>query len=109
MGLKEKRKGERGERLLRDKLREFGFDEVKRGSVFQGTSDLVGLSGIHPEVKFVEKLNIRKALKQATEEAEKREDGIPTVFSKTSREPWIVTMYLDDWIKLYEEWETHNG
>lgn len=102
MGLKEKRKGERGERLLRDELRDYGFEDVTRGFVWNHTSDLVGLKGIHVEAKFVEKLNIRAALAQAEEEAEKRQDGMPTVFSKTSRKPWIVTMNLDDWVKLYK-------
>ena len=101
MGNKERLKGQRGEYQLRDKLRELGFEDVQRGSVFQHTSDLTGLEGIHVEAKFQEKLNIRAALAQAEEEAEKRKDGMPTVFSKTSRKPWIVTMNLDDWAKLY--------
>ena len=101
MGLKEKEKGARGERMLRDELRRFGFGEVTRGFTWQGTSDLVGLPDIHVECKFVEKLNVRAALQQAEEEAEKRKDGKPTVFSKTSRKPWIVTMRLEDWAEIY--------
>lgn len=95
-------KGSRGERMLRDELRALGFTEVTRGFVWNHTSDLVGLKGIHVEAKFCEKLNIRNALDQAQEEAIKRQDGLPTVFSKTSRKPWIVTMKLEDWAKLYK-------
>lgn len=95
-------KGARRERELRNKLRELGFEEVTRGFVWNHTSDLIGLEGIHVECKGQEKLNIRAALSQAEEEAKKRNDGMPTVFSKTSRKPWIVTMNLDDWAKLYE-------
>jgi hypothetical protein len=102
LGKSSQEKGRRGEYLLRDELRRLGFDEVNRGSVFQHTSDLTGLEGIHVEAKFCEKLNIRAALLQAEDEAKKRNDGMPTVFSKTSRKPWIVTMNLDDWAKLYE-------
>lgn len=102
MGLKEKRKGERGERMLRDELHELGFEDATRGFVWNHTSDLVGLDGIHVECKFVEKLNIRNALDQAKAESIKRQDGLPTVFSKTSRKPWIVTMDLKDWAKLYK-------
>lgn len=111
MGKASKNKGERGELLLRDELHGYGFESVHRGSVFQGTSDLVGLPGIHVECKFVEKLNIRSALVQAEIEAEKRQDGIPTVFSKTSRKPWIVTMNLEDWMRLYKAFlkEVDNG
>lgn len=101
LGSKERNKGARGERMLRDELQALGFDEVTRGFVWNHTSDLIGLEGIHVEAKFVEKLNIRAALLQAEEEAEKRKDGMPTVFSKTSRKPWIVTMNLEDWAKLY--------
>ena len=102
MGAKERDKGARGERMLRDELHRLGFEEVTRGFVWNHTSDLIGLEGIHVESKFCEKLNIRAALAQAEEEAKKRNDGMPTVFSKTSRKPWIVTMNLDDWAKLYE-------
>lgn len=102
MGKASRDKGGRGERLLRDELRDHGFEDVTRGFVWNHTSDLVGLPHIHVECKFVEKLNIRQALAQAEEESEKRQDGMPTVFSKTSRKPWIVTMNLDDWVKLYK-------
>ena len=109
MGSKERNKGARGERLLRDELQKLGFDEVTRGFVWNHTSDLVGLEGIHVECKFVEKLNIRNALLQAKEESIKRQDGLPTVFSKTSRKPWIVTMNLEDWAKLYRAYlETYE-
>jgi hypothetical protein len=104
MGKASRDKGARGELLLRDALREHGFENVTRGFVWNHTSDLVGLPDIHVEAKFVEKLNIRAALVQAEEEAEKRQDGMPTVFSKTSRKPWIVTMRLEDWVKLYREY-----
>lgn len=105
MGKKERDKGARGERMLRDKFNECGYENVKRGFVWNKTSDLIGLKGIHIEAKFVERLNIRAALRQAQGEAEKRNDGMPAVFSKTSREPWIVTMYFDDWVKLYSKYE----
>lgn len=95
-------KGARRERELRDILRSYGFTEVTRGFVWNNTSDLIGLKGIHVECKGQEKLNIRNALDQAQEEAIKRKDGLPTVFSKTSRKPWIVTMKLEDWAKLYK-------
>ena len=102
MGKASRDKGARGERMLRDALREREFDEATRGFVWNHTSDIVNLKDIHVECKFVEKLNIRQALAQAEEESEKRQDGMPTVFSKTSRKPWIVTMNLDDWVKLYK-------
>lgn len=97
-------KGARGEVELAHILRDtYGYD-VHRGYVQHGQSDLVGLTGIHPEVKRVEKLNLEKAMEQAITEAYKREDGIPTVFHRKNRGGWMVTMMLDDWIDLYGAW-----
>ena len=102
-GAASRSKGARGERLLAQKLKGYGFD-VHRGFTFHHESDVVGLDGIHCEVKRVEKLNIHKAMAQAVEESEKREDGMPTVFFKRDREEWLVCMRLPDWIKLYKTW-----
>ena len=100
MGKKERDKGARGERLLKDYLNSFGLN-VKRGFTYFHQSDLVDLPGTHVEVKFVEKLNVRKAMDQAVEEAEKRKDGFPTVFWKVSRRPWLTIMRTEDWVKMY--------
>ena len=101
MGKAERDKGARGERMLKEVLNENGLD-VRRGFTYHHESDLIGLTGIHIECKFVERLNLRKAMVQAEEEAEKRKDGLPVVFWKTSRKPWLVTMRLEDWILLYK-------
>lgn len=101
MSKAERDRGARGERLLRDELNAHGLD-VRRGSCFRHESDLIGLIGVHVECKFVEKLNIRQAMAQAITEAEKRGDGMPTVFHKKARADWLVTMRLDDWVTLYK-------
>lgn len=101
MGKSSQRKGASGERELAHILRDvYGYD-VKRGSVFHGESDMIGLPGIHPEVKRVEKLNIHLAMEQAKAEAAKRKDGIPTVFHRRNRTEWLVTMRFEDWIDMY--------
>lgn len=95
-----KAKGARGERLLSAFLNSFGL-HTHRGYVHCGQSDLVDLLGIHVECKNVERLNVRQAMEQAIREAGKRKDGMPTVFWKVSRKPWLTIMLTEDWVKLY--------
>lgn len=95
-----KAKGARGERLLSAFLNSFGL-HTHRGYVHCGQSDLVDLLGIHVECKNVERLNVRQAMEQAIREADKRKDGMPTVFWKVSRRPWLTIMLTEDWVKLY--------
>ncbi len=94
-------KGVRGERLLVHFLKDHGFD-VKRGMVWLKQSDVIGLDGIHIECKVNESLNVRKALDQAVEEAEKKKDGLPAVFWKKSRKEWVTVMRTEDWVILYK-------
>ena len=104
MSINSKQKGSRGERELAGKLREFGF-KVRRTQQYCGNtgdaSDCVGLPGIHIECKRVERLNVTDAVDQAIRDAKSGE--IPTVFHRKNNEKWLVSMTLDDWIKLYKE------
>lgn len=102
-GRTSRNKGAQGERELSKILNEQYGLETHRGYVQFKQSDLIGIPGIHPEVKRVENLNIHKAYAQAVAEAEKREDGEPVVFHRRSREPWMVTMSLDTFMKYYRE------
>jgi Holliday junction resolvase len=94
-------KGKDGERELANILKELGYD-TRRGRQYNGLEgkDIVGLPGIHPEVKRVEHLNVSEAMKQATQDAESTE--MPIVFHRKNREDWLVTMRLKDWLELYE-------
>lgn len=103
MGKSSQRKGANGERELANRFKEYGF-EVRRGQVFNHESDMIGLKGIHPEVKRVEKLNVWAAMEQAVTESLIRKDGVPTLFHRRNREDWLVTMRLSDWIELYKDW-----
>lgn len=102
-------KGARGERELSKVLREWGYD-TRRGQQYSGANgdaDVVGLPNIHIECKWVEKLNLDKAMNQSIDDA--RDGEIPVVMHKKNRKPWLVTMRLDDWMPMYERWDAFNA
>lgn len=97
-----RQKGARGERELAAVLREHGF-ECRRGQQYSGANgdaDVVGLPGVHIECKRVESLNIHKAIEQAKRDA--RENELPAVFHRKNGKPWLVTMTLEDWMKIFK-------
>lgn len=102
MGRPSQRKGAQGERELAKVLEAEGYQMERGGACFGTVPDLVGLPGIHVEVKRVERLNISEAMSQAERDSEKFQDGAPTVFHRRNREPWLVTMKLTDWLRLYK-------
>lgn len=103
MGKSSQRKGRDGERELRDVLQGYGYQVECGEPVSFGTvPDLVGLPGIHIECKRVEKLNIPEAMRQAVRDSEKFRDGMPALFHRRNRQPWLVTMRLDDWMRVYK-------
>lgn len=105
MAINSRQKGARGERELSSKLKEYGYD-TRRGQQYcgsNGDADVVGLPGIHIECKRVERLNLYDALAQARSDA--KDEEIPTVFHRKDRSEWLVTMSMDDWMKLYKDWE----
>lgn len=105
MSINSKRKGVKGERELANKLKEYGYN-CRRTQQFCGNTgqadDVVGLDYIHIECKRVERLNIDEAIEQAVRDT--KDDKFPTVFHRKNNKKWLVTMRLDDWIKLYGEY-----
>lgn len=101
-------KGKRGELEAAHLLKKYGYD-ARRGQQFagiNGDADVVGLPGIHIEVKRVEKLNIENAVEQSIRDA--REGEKPIVLHRKNKRKWLVTMPFDEWIELYEAWEKVN-
>lgn len=100
-----KAKGKRGELELVKALSSYGYC-VRRSVQYSGANgdaDVVGLPGIHIECKRVERLNIQDAVDQA--KRDKRDDEIPAVFHRKNNCEWLVTLTLDDFMKIYREWE----
>ena len=106
MAVNSRRKGANGEREISHILQEYGY-EARRGQQFSGLNgdaDVVGVEGLHIEVKRVQNLNVEKALQQAERDA--REGEMPSVFHRKDREKWKVTIRLEDFIKL---WRIQEG
>lgn len=94
-------KGAAGERELAAKLREYGYN-CRRGQQYSGANgdaDVVGLPGIHIEVKRVEKLNLYDAMAQAVRDA--KDGDIPAIFHRKNNKEWLVSLRLDDFMKMY--------
>lgn len=81
-GRASQRKGRGGELELARVLQEYGYD------VQPGRAQSYG--------------KVPEAMKQAVRDAGKFRDGAPTLFHRRSREPWLVTMRLHDWLALYD-------
>lgn len=98
MGINSRSKGKAGElewaKWLRNRL---GISEARRGQQFQGgadSPDVLGIGGIHFEVKRVERINLDKAMDQASGDC--GIDAIPVVAHRRNRRPWMITILADD-------------
>lgn len=103
-----KQKGKKGELEFSNLCKEHGFN-TRRSQQYCGINndaDVVGLEGIHVEVKRVERLNVSNAIRQAIED--KAEGEIPIVAHRKNYEDWLVTMTAEDWFKLYKAWRDKN-
>lgn len=109
--LNSKQKGARFERILAGIFREYGFSDARRTAQYCGNtgdaSDVVGLPGIHVEAKHQENMRLYDWIEQARRDAEANGKGLlPTVFHKKNNHDILVTMYLDDWMAIFREYES---
>ena len=101
-GRTSQRKGRAGELELARLLQEYGYNvEPGRAVSYGSTPDIVGLPGVHIECKRAEQLRPYSWLEQAERDAVRFGDGLPAVFFRRSRSPWLVVMKLGDWLELY--------
>lgn len=101
-----KRKGSAGEREFAAILRSYGYTDAHRTAQFKGgvdSPDVIGLPGIHCEIKRVERLNLHEAYNQAVRDANGLK--IPAVFHRRNRGRWMVTLSLDDFMEIYKAWQ----
>jgi len=96
-----KRKGSAGEREVCEIFKESGHeahrnDQSYTGGFMNPDISVSGFDDYHFEIKRVERLNVPEAMNQARHDCGNR---IPAVIHRRSREPWLITMTLDDWMK----------
>lgn len=106
-GKRSRDKGKRGEREVAKIFQKAGF-HARRSVQYNGrpgtAADVVGIPGLHIEVKLVEKESIRAWYRQAQRDAHASpENEMPVIVHRKSREPWLVTMSLDDFITIIKK------
>ena len=102
MPINSKVKGKRGEAEVAHILQEHGYTNARRGVQYKGgpdSPDVIGIEGVHIEVKRVEKLNLTDAYAQSKRDADPSE--IPIVVHRKSREPWMVTMSFENFLRIW--------
>ena len=98
MPINARQKGARGERYVANWLREnFNCPTAKRGQQYcglAGNADVIeGFPDTHIEVKFVQSLNISKAMDQSIRDCH---DNIPIVIHKKDRQDLYITLRAGD-------------
>jgi hypothetical protein len=94
-------KGKRGELEAAKRLNELFGTDCRRGQQYSGgngDADVVGLPGVHLEIKRVQKLNIENAVEQAVSDA--KGDAVPVVMHRRDHGEWLITVKLDDLSRL---------
>ncbi len=107
IGKASRNKGKRGELEIANLLKAAGFEKAQRTAQCKGKTgqagDVEGLPGIHIEVKRVERLNLKAAYQQAIHDSKENSNNeIPTIFHRQSHQPWMVTLSLSDFLKVYK-------
>lgn len=109
MGKLSREKGKRGEREFAAILRSLGYDGARRTAQYCGKTgeadDVIGVDGLHIEVKRCETTKIPEWMGQATRDCIDTEN-IPVVAHRRSREQWLVTLPAIDFFQIYKE--AHN-
>lgn len=100
--MKSKRKGRRGEQEFASFLRDHGYQDAKRGQQYcgaNGDADVIGLPGVHVEVKRTECLRLYDALAQAESDAKGIE--FPVVFHRKNGKHWVAVLDAEDFLEIY--------
>ncbi len=90
---------------IRDILRTWGYESERTAQLQTGGhgADVDGIPGVHLEVKRQERIEIEKWCRQAeADAARQRAPGRPVTAWRRSREPWRVSLTLEDFLTLID-------
>jgi Holliday junction resolvase len=97
-----RRKGKDAELELARVFREHGFADARRSVQYSGANsdcDVIGLPGIHVEVKRTETVRLHDWIAQAVMDAGKS-GNTPVVFHRRSRSPWYAILPAGAFLEL---------
>jgi len=89
-------KGKRAEREASAALQDVLGVECRRSQQYaggMGSADVVGLDGVHVEVKHQERMRLFDWIEQAVGDSGA---NVPIVLHRQNRKPWVVSMLLSD-------------
>jgi Holliday junction resolvase len=105
IGRMSKNKGAKGELEFAAICKDHGFAEARRTAQHcgktGGAADVIGIPGIHVEVKRCEAGNLYNWLEQAKRDAAAARSGIPIVAHRKNNRDWVVIMDANDWFSLF--------
>lgn len=96
MGRSQRERGKRGEREAAKAVQDALGIQARRGVQYKGGEDspdiATSVPGVHWEVKFVEREQVRAWMAQAEQDARGQ---VPVLLHRKSRAPWLVTIPLE--------------
>ena len=97
-GRASREKGKRGERegaaVLNQTFPHLSTRRAQQYCGVAGDADIIGIDGIHLEVKRVERFHMHQALEQA--DNDRKPGDIPLVLTRQNLKGWVVVCYLKD-------------
>lgn len=111
MGKMSREKGKRFERQVAGLFKDWGY-EAHRTAQYRGNTgdagDVEGMPGIHIECKHYKAIGrVYDWYDQAARDARAADKGeLPVVVFKADNCPPMVMMHFEDWIQLYNEWNS---
>jgi Holliday junction resolvase len=104
-------KGKRFERYVANLFKDWGY-EAHRTAQYKGNTgeagDVEGIPGIHIECKHYKAIGrVYEWYEQSERDARAAGKGeLPAVIFKADAQPPMVLMHFEDWIQLYNEWNS---